>query len=179
MYFAVLLRPKPSRPRILLYFCAASLPDIHILSYFCDPSLPDLRILSYFCVPSLEDTEEALESTSGKPPGERVLKIGKCVLEPLFGRSRGGPQEGTKIQRLSASKTHVFSSSFASRSHQTCVFCRSFVPPGFQTYVFCRILVSPAFQTCIFCRILAPRAFQTYVLWRTRAPQALRTPKRL
>jgi hypothetical protein len=67
---------------------------------FCDPSLPDLRILSYFCVPSPEDTRKALKSTSGKPPGERFLKIGKCVLEPLFGRSR--------IQRLSASQTHVF-----------------------------------------------------------------------
>ena len=100
--------PQASRHTVLPYFSVPSLPDLRILLYFCALSLRDLQIVAYSSAPSLEDTEKALKSTSGKPPGERVLKIGKCVLEPLFGRSRGGPQEGTKIQRLSASQTHVF-----------------------------------------------------------------------
>ena len=51
-------------------------------------------------------SEKALKSTSGKPPGKRVFKIRKRVLEPFYGRSWERGQEGTKIQRLEAIKTH-------------------------------------------------------------------------
>ena len=102
-YFAILfaiLRHKPSRPTYFVLLLHPKPSDSRILSYFCAPSLPDLRILAYLCAPHIQDTEKALKSTSGRPPGKRVLKRRKGVLEAFFGRSWGGPQEGTKIQRL-------------------------------------------------------------------------------